>query len=366
MLRKTLLFLLFPLLGCTGGRTNDSDAGSSDAQEKKEASASGQENNGIIHCFAYHRFGNDRYPSTNISLDRFRAHLEFLQKHDYEVLTLGKALKRMRKEKLSGKTAVLTMDDGYSSVNSGAVPLLEEYGYKASIFVCTEYVGGKNNLSWEKLKELQKKGYEIGNHSHSHAHFLNARSDSIGLRFKKDLERSEKLFKKKLGETPDLYAYPYGEYHPEMERILEKRGYRGAVAQYSGVISGDSKKYALPRFPMTSFYGKAEKFREKAKMYPLPVTREEPETPLMNGKNPPLLELTLREGEIDTGRIQCFVDGKKNAELNLKSKADGIQLKMRSKEPLKDRRTLYTITAPNADGDWHWYSKLWVDPEKGE
>ena len=39
--------------------------------------------------FMYHRFGDDRYPSTNIHLKQFEQHLEYIQKNDlYSLATL--------------------------------------------------------------------------------------------------------------------------------------------------------------------------------------------------------------------------------------------------------------------------------------
>ena len=370
MIRMGQLLLLSLLLACKPQSSKDSQASPSPDQRKTEDSitqnrASGK-GSSSIHCFAYHRFGNSSYPSTNISLDKFEAHLRFLKKNDYTVLTLGKALKQMRSGRSSDNTAVLTMDDAYKSIMTGALPLLEEYGYKATIFACTEYVGGKNNLSWKDLKTLKKKGFEIGDHSHSHAHFLNASDNALKAEFREDLERSRSRFKEHLGTVPDLYAYPYGEYVPTMQETLKELGYKAAVAQRSGVVHRGADQYALPRFPMTSFYGKAEKFRKKARMGALRVVGEKPSSPVVSSDDPPKVRFRIEDPNIQTNKLQCFVDGDPQCDLTTKKTKKGLVVRVKSRKKLKDRRTLYTITAPGADGDWHWHSKLWVRPEKPE
>lgn len=367
MIRALSLPLLFILI-CTCQSATEEKRADSDEGENAPLKAEQQKDKGIIRCFAYHRFGDDRYPSTNISLDRFEAHLNFLEENDYSVLTLGKAMDRMNsKEGLPGRTAVLTMDDGYKSVKTGALPLLEKYGFPATIFVCTEYVGGKNNLSWDELKELQKKGFEIGNHSHSHAHFLNEEGDERERRFQEDLEESEAQFKENMGMEPEVYAYPYGEYSSELEEILEEEGYDAGVAQNSGVIHSGSDRYSLPRFPMTSHYGKIEKFKEKARMHPLRVSKVSPKGPIVKGAKAPELMLELENDGLNPDAFQCFVDGSDACEMKIEKEGERIQLKAQSSKEITDRRTLYTITAPSKDGEqWHWYSHLWVRPDKGE
>jgi peptidoglycan/xylan/chitin deacetylase (PgdA/CDA1 family) len=320
-----------------------------------------------INSFVYHRFGNSRYPSTNISMETFKEHLQFLKENNYRVITLGEAAELLDSPgEIPQKTAVLTVDDGYKSFITHAVPLLEQYGYKATIFVCTKYVGRSGYLSWSDIRSLRKKGYEFGNHSHSHEHFLNLSDAETRRGFKEDLSRSEDLFHRHLGYQPDLYCYPYGEYNPDMQEILKNRGYKAAAAQKSGVIYTGSDLYALPRFPMTSAYGKIEKFRSKARMKALPVIKEKPRNPEIKGKNPPKLTLRIDPSAINIRALQCFVNGRKNCKTT-RRRDNELIIEAESKDKLNTRRTLYTITAPSKDGTrWYWYSHLWVNTQYGE
>ncbi len=224
-----------------------------------------------INCFVYHRFGDERYPSTNVSEEYFESHLRYLKDNDYEVLTLGEAVHLLRSGVNSKpKLVVLTIDDGYKSFLTSGMPLLRKYGFKATMFINTNQVGYPDFLSWEEILSLKKEGIEIGNHSHSHDYFVDFQSGQLIEKFNADLRLSQKIFEDKLGYKPELYSYPFGEYSNAMKTELAKFGFIGAVGQNSGVISLLSDIYALPRFPMTGIFSKPEKFVEKLKMKALP------------------------------------------------------------------------------------------------
>jgi peptidoglycan/xylan/chitin deacetylase (PgdA/CDA1 family) len=319
-----------------------------------------------VRAFIYHHFGlQEEYPSTSVSVEQFKNHLEYLERHEYTVLSLGQALDGLYSDKrLPEKTAVITIDDGYSCVWDKAIPLLERYGYPASIFVSTSHVGGKNYLSWEQLRKLKEKGFEIGNHSHSHAYFLNEPRAQIADSFEADLKISHKEFRRGLGGVPELYAYPFGEYVPEMMAILEKHGYKAAAAQHSGVIYQGSNPFALPRFPMNLNYADLQGFREKIRMNALQVVEADPGSPLVLEENPPQLKLRIDNEKLNRQGLQCFVSGQRDCSMDKTAKNGVLKMEVQAESELSARRTLYTITGPAKDGSqWFWYSYQWVLPE---
>ncbi|MFW6415112.1 MAG: polysaccharide deacetylase family protein [Thermodesulfobacteriota bacterium] len=322
-----------------------------------------------ISCFTYHKFGEEeQYPSTSISTELFEEHLEYLEQNDYTVLTLGKALQRLHSENdLPERTAVLTIDDAYKSIKTKALPLLQEYGYKATIFASTNHVGGKNYLSWEDLQALQDQGFEIGNHSHSHAHFVNFDQDRRVDEFEQDLEKSQRLFQENLNKTVELYAYPFGEYCPGMQKILQKHGYKAAAAQRSGIIHKDSDQFALPRFPMNQSYGKMEKFTEKIGMYPLGVMDVDPKNPVLSDPKEPEFTLTVQNKLINTDGMQCFLNGKRNCKIETEAKNSTMFIRVRADKKMESRRSTFTITAPSREGQkWFWHTRVLITPEYGE
>ncbi len=327
-----------------------------------------QQQPGQVRAFVYHHFGlEDTYPSTSVSVEQFKKHLAYLKEHEYTVLPFGQALDRLYSgEGIPEKTAVITIDDGYRSVWDNALPILERYGYPATIFISSGYVGGSNYMSWEQIKRLEAKGFEIGNHSHAHAYFVNKPKGQIANAFEEDLKTSHEQFRKHLGRVPDLYAYPFGEYTPEMQSVLEEHGYLAAASQRSGVIFRGSIHFALPRFPMNFKYARMEDFKEKLKMNALQVMEAVPEDPVIRGENPPLLKLRIKNKELRPGGLQCFVNGQSTCSMDKTSQNGVLEVKVQAEEALTARQTLYTITGPSQRGTkWFWYSYQWVNPEQG-
>jgi peptidoglycan/xylan/chitin deacetylase (PgdA/CDA1 family) len=79
--------------------------------------------------FMYHRFGEDRYPSTSVRLEQFEAHLQFLAENDYRVWPLEQVVEHLKTgQAIPEHTVVITVDDAYLSTYTKAYPRLKERG----------------------------------------------------------------------------------------------------------------------------------------------------------------------------------------------------------------------------------------------
>jgi peptidoglycan/xylan/chitin deacetylase (PgdA/CDA1 family) len=318
---------------------------------------------GHIACFVYHRIGDKRYPSTNISVSEFRGQLAYLKQNNFTVWTMGKAVKAiMNGEYIPSKTVVLTIDDGYHSFYENGLPLLEEFGYPATLYINTANVGQRDYLSWEEIKDADKRGMEIGNHSHEHSHFLNYENPEVRkAQFFTDLNMSQTIFFDKLGYSPDLYSYPYGEYDDVMKEVLAMAGFIAASAQFSGILHRKSNLFEIPRFPMGGPFATLKGFIQKSQMKPILVISKTPGNIVME-KNPPSMEIILDGNSINPEFIQCFVNGERNCITEMQEGPDYVKMKITSRNHLRGRRSLYTITAPARNGKgWCWYSHVWVN-----
>lgn len=108
----------------------------------------------------------------------------------------------------------LSFDDARASNTAAGIPLLNQYGVKATFFVLPEGVE-ENPGGWKKAV---KSGHEIGNHSFSHpcsGNFLwtrdNALEDYTPDRMKGDLLKANQAVKQLLGADPVVFAYPCGQ-----------------------------------------------------------------------------------------------------------------------------------------------------------
>nr|NQU88975.1 polysaccharide deacetylase family protein [Bacteroidota bacterium] len=317
-----------------------------------------------VPVFAYHRFGDDRYPSTNISKSDFEKQLKYLKQNAFDVITLGEAIRKWNNgEVFKVKSVILTVDDGYLSFYTVAMPLLKKYGYKATIFIQTGTVGGGDFMNWDQILEIERSGIEIGNHSDGHNYFVNLKDGALVETFVLDLEKSARIFKGHLGSIPSLYAYPYGEYTKDMTDAVKGAGYSAAVVQKSGVLCEMTNPYEIPRFPMGGPFATLEGFKNKSGMKALRIVKTDPDSPFPKS-NPPALKVEIEPDSINLKQLQFFVAGTAVDIGPVYYMEDMRFVVLQSPERLKSRRTLYTITVPSLDGKaWHWYSYLWIRPE---
>lgn len=314
--------------------------------------------------FVYHRFGDSRYPSTNIELPVFNQQLEYLKQNNYTVLPLGQIVDLLKSgQELPERCVALTVDDGYLTFMTGAMPLLRQYGYPATLFVNTDSVGGNSYLNWQQLRQLQHEGVEIGNHSSSHPYFVSNEinqplvwsEQSIA-----DISNAQVAFSEHLQLKPQLFAYPYGEYSPQLELLIEEMGFKAAVAQQSGAMTGDLSFYSLPRFPMGGPFATFSGFKNKLAMQPMPVVVQQPNNPVIQEHNPPVLTFELQSADLNLNSLRCYVQGQDPVAVE---RLESGLFRVVAKQPLTGRRNKYTLTAQSRDGrSWYWFSQLWVQP----
>jgi peptidoglycan/xylan/chitin deacetylase (PgdA/CDA1 family) len=320
-----------------------------------------------VTAFVYHRFGDSRYPSTNTTLAEFRSHLETLRTGGYQVLPLGDIVKRLRKgTPLPDRCVAITVDDAFRSFLRGAMPLLREYGYPATLFVNTGEVGGAEYLDWEELRQLAREGIEIGNHSAAHDYLLDRRRGESQAGWRQrvtgEIRTAQDELTARLGSVPRLFAYPYGEFSLELIQIVSELGFEAAFGQQSGVISRDQGLFDLPRFPVAGNYASQREFRERLNCRPLPLQVLAPEDTVVRQDNPPQLRIKIDPRQIDSRTLRCFVPGQPPAMISADTGSDGVY-EIRARAPLNGRRSKYTLTAKDRQGNWCWFSQLWVRPE---
>lgn len=73
----------------------------------------------------YHRFEENKYPSTNIRLNDFLKHLEIIQNSNIQFVNPKNFKNELTSNKKQRKI-LLTIDDGFSSFYEKAWPILKE------------------------------------------------------------------------------------------------------------------------------------------------------------------------------------------------------------------------------------------------
>lgn len=92
----------------------------------------------------YHGFSLDDEHEWNgeyaIPAQRFEQRLELLREEKYHVLPLAEAIQRLYAQTLPPRSVAITVDDGNFDFYRLGAPLLEKYGYPATVYVSTFHV----------------------------------------------------------------------------------------------------------------------------------------------------------------------------------------------------------------------------------
>lgn len=326
-----------------------------------------EENQAVI--LMYHHFGVSKYPSTNIQLDQFEAHLEYLAQNNFQVWPLAKVVQFIKNNQaFPGRVVAITVDDAYFSVYTEAFPRLRKKNWPFTVFVATDGVDKhfKSYMSWDQMREMQKHNVTFANHSASHDYLVRLHKDESieqwKLRVSKDIQRAQSRLKSELGNAPLLFAYPYGEYNSELAKIIANMNYT-AFGQQSGPAGIGGDLLVLPRFPMAEKFAVLPDFIQKVNSLAFPISNQAPWEPTLTYKNnPPLLKISLGESNARLDQLNCYVSGQGRTKITWTDR-ETRTFSIQANSPLPAGRSRYNCTAPsNQNGRFYWYSHLWINP----
>ncbi|SDF68630.1 polysaccharide deacetylase family protein [Sporolituus thermophilus] len=198
---------------------------------------------GGVPILAYHMV--DPAPEVySVDPAAFEEQMRYLAREGYTAISLAELLDGLAgKRALPAKPIVITFDDGYRDNYTVALPILEKYNFKATVFVIAGQVGRSGYLTWEEIKDMQRRHVEIGSHTLSHAALtaltLPERQREIGL--------SKQMLERHLGTPVEFLAYPYGKFDPALFPLLQEAGYRGACSGIAGLNFQGDNAYRLKR-----------------------------------------------------------------------------------------------------------------------
>jgi len=138
------------------------------------------------------------------------------------------------KKQIPNKLVVFTFDDATASQYTVVAPLLKQFGFGATFFVCEFPSNFRDSLymNWQQIKELDKMGFEIANHTRTHA----AVSKLTKTQFLEELNYIEGKCDSMGIKKPSNFAYPGYDLSLPVLDILQDKGYKFARA-------GDDRAY---------------------------------------------------------------------------------------------------------------------------
>lgn len=206
-----------------------------------------------IPIIAYHKVSDvTEIGLTTVSPIKFEQQLNIINSLGFEPITfkdieIG--------GNLPAKPIIITFDDGYESVYDIALPILEKFGYKAVVYIITDFIGKHStweavsfqqkymHLSLSQIRILQKKGYEIASHGKSHKYLPIMSNKEVY----SELTDSKMYLEEQIGERIISFCYPYGRSCKRVREIVGQTGYKFATQNLSLSKSSNNNPLSLQR-----------------------------------------------------------------------------------------------------------------------
>ena len=307
----------------------------------------------------YHRFDENKYPSTNIRMDVFKEQIKIIEELKIEFIDPSNLEEKISKVN-DTKKILLTIDDGFQSFYDHAWPVLKNKKIPFILFISTEYVGKNGYMNWEQIKEIENSKLGIiGNHSHTHEYLVDKTDNEII----RDLKISIKEFEKNLGHSPDYFSYPFGEYSNNFKKIVNDLNFKIAFGQHSGIIDGSKNFLELPRFPINEKYGDLERFKFLLALLPFPYKQIYPENKYLKEKeNPPIVKIVFFKEQKNLKNINCFSnEGNKWRDSKIRFDEENILI-VEIKEKFTSERGRINCSLNDTVG-WRWLGIQYVISE---
>lgn len=200
-----------------------------------------------IPILCYHRFGNTRSKLVVSGAD-FEAQMAYLAHNGYRVVRLQELVGFLQgRSPLPRKSVVLSIDDGYRSSYQIAFPILKKYGFPATVFLYTDFVGAGDALNWAQMQEMSASGL-ISIQPHSKTHGLLAprppqeTEAQYRERLRREIEVPVSLLRAQLPEPITSFALPYGATSETVSALIAAQGIPLALT----VTPGGNAFFAYP------------------------------------------------------------------------------------------------------------------------
>jgi peptidoglycan/xylan/chitin deacetylase (PgdA/CDA1 family) len=201
------------------------------------------------------------YYCTNTAVETFARQIRFLYENGYRTVNVTEAFRRVQTNVKAQKLVAITFDDGYGDFYRNVFPILNRYGYSATMFLPTAFIAdfpkqfkGEDCLTWSQVRELRKAGMEFGSHSVNHPQLRDVGPKEL----QREIHDSKRQIEDKLGAPVVTFSYPYAfpeadpEFVKKLQTLLCESGYRSGVSTIIGRVRQSDNPFFLKRLPVNS------------------------------------------------------------------------------------------------------------------
>lgn len=207
----------------------------------------------------YHQVSDESHPNFmeyTVTTRAFATQMKILKMLDFTPITFDDLINCKNGESsLPGRPIIITFDDGLKDALEKAVPILEDYSFKAVFYITVGYVGKPSTwmipdvnvaldiADWSAIKELDAKGFEVGAHSVSHPHMDQIPADICYA----EMFESRRVLEETLGHEVKHMAYPHGGFNETVRNLAYEAGYSTAATCIPVLATLDDDMLKLPR-----------------------------------------------------------------------------------------------------------------------
>jgi peptidoglycan/xylan/chitin deacetylase (PgdA/CDA1 family) len=169
----------------------------------------------------YHSVYVDQPHRGGVQRETLRAHLQWLAGQGWRGVTLSEHLEAPRRNQVC-----VTFDDGYVNNLGLALPLLAEFRFKATFFVCTRLAG--QALDWHRTdpqplmgadgwQQLHAQGHEVASHGMTHRRLSGLTLDEA----RAEMANSRADLEAVVGPVAG-YAFPQGDFNTALLELVRE------------------------------------------------------------------------------------------------------------------------------------------------
>jgi peptidoglycan/xylan/chitin deacetylase (PgdA/CDA1 family) len=226
---------------------------------------------------SYHIINHAISDSIAIAEEAFEQQLAYLHAQGYAALSLAQAIADIDGIwQAPARAVLLTFDDGYVDTLHAALPRLQAYAMRATLFVITGYIGQSNrwntracydtqHMTWDEICHWHESGGDLGGHSHLHHCMTRLSLNEL----KDTVEQNKRLLEKETGVTPRAFAYPYGRFNQAVIDVVRKH-YEVAFATDGGAWDAGAHRYTINRLTVSPAWTIEEYAKQLRSIYLFP------------------------------------------------------------------------------------------------
>ena len=213
----------------------------------------------MVSILVYHRIGESKgfdLKEYSIPGRVFKKQMRYLKEKGFNSISLKKLFEFLKTgEPLPKNPIAITFDDGLKETLDNAIPILEEYGLRATFFIVSGKTGEANDwdkkykeppyflASFDEIKKIKGEMFKFESHSLNHKKL----STVSGEELLKEIVFSKQILEANLGKDISFFSYPYGKYGEEIKKIVKEAGYLAAFSVNQGKVRPGDDLFELKR-----------------------------------------------------------------------------------------------------------------------